>query len=82
MVQWKYIDLVRWDGNNVPNVDKLEIDYAGLDEIPQKVFTLTTLRTLHCIGNNLTFIPKAIAKLTNLEVFVCSRNKNHIERLF
>jgi len=56
---------------------KTELDLSGmeLNEIPDSVFQLTSIRTLILFNNNLTTIPEKISQLTNLNTLSLNGNK-------
>lgn len=52
---------------NLTLLEHLNLNYNGLEEIPEAVFKCKNLRKLSLDGNKITFVPTDIAKLQELE---------------
>ena len=52
----------------------LDLSGNNLDQFPQEILSLDSLRLLRLDSNRLTEIPTAISKLSNLEIFTLSYN--------
>jgi Leucine-rich repeat (LRR) protein len=74
MAHWEITDLQQWNGETHVDVAELDLSNNDLDEIPQSVFKLISLKKLVLFSNNLQAVPVELFSLTNLEILDLTTN--------
>lgn len=77
-VTMKYVENLIFPSEQLlamPNIQSLEINNCNLNEIPDAIFSLKTLKSLWLMCGGITHVPDAILNLDRLESLSLSANK-------
>lgn len=62
--------------DNMPNLERLDLSYNGLETLPPSLYRLKNLKELDLSFNKLTEIDEGIGNLVNLETLIIAVNKD------